>query len=156
MLLTDGANNRGIEPLDAVPYAVERGVRVYTIGFGTDEPGAVRRARASSSAATASTRTASAAVAGSAAAAAGSAAAVPAASGAAPTMPTLQAVAEQTGGTYHGAEDAGQLRRGVRRAPEGRRDAEASATEITWIFAALGALLAGAAIVASIRWSPYP
>src|SRR5207237_10136312 len=35
VLLTDGANNRGISPLDAVPYAVERRVRVYTIGFGT-------------------------------------------------------------------------------------------------------------------------
>ena len=38
VLLTDGANNRGIEPLDAVPYAVERRVRVYTIGFGTTNP----------------------------------------------------------------------------------------------------------------------
>ena len=38
VLLTDGANNRGIEPLDAVPYAVERRVRVFTIGFGTESP----------------------------------------------------------------------------------------------------------------------
>ena len=38
VLLTDGANNRGIEPLDAVPYAVERRVRVYPIGFGTTNP----------------------------------------------------------------------------------------------------------------------
>ena len=38
MLLTDGRNTRGIEPLDAVPYAVERRVRVYTIGFGTENP----------------------------------------------------------------------------------------------------------------------
>ena len=38
VLLTDGANNRGIEPLDAVPYAVERRVRVYPIGFGTANP----------------------------------------------------------------------------------------------------------------------
>ena len=37
VLLTDGANNRGIEPLDAVPYAVARKVRVYTIGFGTTQ-----------------------------------------------------------------------------------------------------------------------
>ena len=29
-------------------------------------------------------------------------------------------------------------------------------TEISAIFAAIGALLAAAAIVASIRWSPYP
>src|SRR5204862_1835411 len=38
VLLTDGANTRGIAPLDAVPYAVERRVRVYTIGFGTTQP----------------------------------------------------------------------------------------------------------------------
>ena len=38
VLLTDGANTRGIKPLDAVPYAIERGVRVYTIGFGTTQP----------------------------------------------------------------------------------------------------------------------
>ena len=37
VLLTDGANNRGIDPLDAVPYAVARKVRVYTIGFGTTQ-----------------------------------------------------------------------------------------------------------------------
>ena len=38
VLLTDGRNTRGIEPLDAVPHAIERRVRVYTIGFGTTEP----------------------------------------------------------------------------------------------------------------------
>jgi len=30
VLLTDGANNRGITPLQAVPYAVARRVRIYT------------------------------------------------------------------------------------------------------------------------------
>ena len=39
VLLTDGANNRGITPLQAVPYAVARRVRIYTIGFGTTHPG---------------------------------------------------------------------------------------------------------------------
>jgi Ca-activated chloride channel family protein len=39
VLLTDGANNRGLTPLQAVPYAVSRRVRVYTIGFGTTHPG---------------------------------------------------------------------------------------------------------------------
>ena len=29
-------------------------------------------------------------------------------------------------------------------------------TEVTWILAALGALLAAAAVAASMRWSPYP
>ena len=39
VLLTDGANTRGSNPIDAAQQAADRGVRVYTIGFGTLEPG---------------------------------------------------------------------------------------------------------------------
>jgi Ca-activated chloride channel homolog len=35
VLLTDGASNAGPDPLDAAKQAATRGVRVYTIGFGT-------------------------------------------------------------------------------------------------------------------------
>jgi Ca-activated chloride channel family protein len=35
VLLTDGASNSGPLPMTATAQAVERGVRVYTIGFGT-------------------------------------------------------------------------------------------------------------------------
>ena len=38
VLLTDGANTRGISPIDAAKQAADRRVRVYTIGFGTDHP----------------------------------------------------------------------------------------------------------------------
>src|SRR4051794_22015799 len=38
VLLTDGANTRGISPVDAAKQAALRRVRVYTIGFGTDHP----------------------------------------------------------------------------------------------------------------------
>ena len=37
VLLTDGASNAGPWPLDAAQQAADRGIRVYTIGFGTDE-----------------------------------------------------------------------------------------------------------------------
>jgi Ca-activated chloride channel family protein len=40
VLLTDGASNAGPEPLDAARQAADRGIRVYTIGFGTENPGA--------------------------------------------------------------------------------------------------------------------
>lgn len=38
VLLTDGANTRGITPEDAAVQAAARGVRVYPIGFGTTNP----------------------------------------------------------------------------------------------------------------------
>ncbi len=36
VVLTDGSNNRGVDPPVAARQAAQRGVRVYTIGYGTD------------------------------------------------------------------------------------------------------------------------
>ncbi|HJS19759.1 MAG TPA: VWA domain-containing protein [Anaerolineales bacterium] len=41
VLLTDGASNAGPFPLTAAQQAVERGIRVYTIGFGTNSNSSV-------------------------------------------------------------------------------------------------------------------
>ena len=41
VLLTDGANTRGVEPVEAARTAADRGVRVYPIGFGTRTPTAM-------------------------------------------------------------------------------------------------------------------
>ena len=41
VLLTDGASNAGPPPLLAAEQAVERGLRVYTIGFGTNRSNSV-------------------------------------------------------------------------------------------------------------------
>ncbi len=38
VLLTDGANTRGITAADAAEVAAQRGIRVYPIGFGTTNP----------------------------------------------------------------------------------------------------------------------
>jgi len=38
VVLTDGANTRGLPPSEAAAMAAARGVRVYTIGFGTSVP----------------------------------------------------------------------------------------------------------------------
>ena len=38
VVLTDGSNNRGVEPATAARQAAARGVRVFTIGYGTDNP----------------------------------------------------------------------------------------------------------------------
>ena len=37
VLLTDGANSQGVDPLVAAQQAFDRQVRVYTIGFGSDQ-----------------------------------------------------------------------------------------------------------------------
>lgn len=37
VLLTDGANSQGVEPLDAAQQAFDRKLRIFTIGFGTPE-----------------------------------------------------------------------------------------------------------------------
>jgi Ca-activated chloride channel family protein len=41
VLLTDGANNAGPEPIDAAQQAADRGLKVFTIGFGTDDGGQI-------------------------------------------------------------------------------------------------------------------
>jgi Ca-activated chloride channel homolog len=38
VLLTDGANTRGITPIEAAKVAAARGVRIFPIGFGTTHP----------------------------------------------------------------------------------------------------------------------
>lgn len=147
VLLTDGASNRGIAPLNAVPYAVERGVRVYTIGFGTQYPtdrscsraqlgGRVFEPRGFGGGGFGGGRWGGSWRLGA-------------------DIPTLQAIAKQTGGTYHGAQDADQLR-DVFSGLSKDVATQKQSVEITWIVAALGALLATAAIAASMRWSPYP
>lgn len=148
VLLTDGASNRGIEPLNAVPYAVERGVRVYTIGFGTRYPAGRSCSRAQLGGRVFEPR-------GFGGGGGGFGGGRWGGGWLGADIPTLQAIAKQTGGTYHGAKDADQLR-DVFSDLTKNVATQRQPTEITWILAAFGALLATAAIAASIRWSPYP
>ena len=41
MLLTDGENTDPPDPLEVAQTAIERGVRVYTVGIGTEEGAAI-------------------------------------------------------------------------------------------------------------------
>ena len=149
VLLPDGASNRGIDPLTAVPYAVERGVRVYTIGFGTQFPADRSCSRKQLGGRVFEGRGFGGGGGGFGFGGGGGGFRLGA------DIPTLRAIAKQTGGTYHGAKDADQLGdvfSGLTKDVATQRQP----TEITWILAALGALLAAAAVAASIRWSPYP
>lgn len=148
VLLSDGRNTRGIEPLDAVPYAVERRVRVYTIGFGTDSPGELvcTREQIGGDAFDPGRFGPGGGFGGGRGGFGGFLVA---------DNETLETVAERTGGTFNTAEDAEQLQRVFAELPKDVAT-QRQPTEITWWLAALGAVLAMGAMAASMRWSPYP
>jgi Ca-activated chloride channel family protein len=144
VLLTDGASNRGPHPLEAAQQAVDRGVRVYTIGYGTAEGGSLdcgqpfwdndpfggggfgggrfggggrfRRGI---------------------------------------DEETLKRVADMSGGTYYSAESAGELQEVFENLPT-YLIARHETTEISVAFAALGALLAVLAMALSLAWNSLP
>jgi len=149
VLLTDGANNRGIEPLDAVPYAVERHVRVYPIGFGTANPSPPSCTREQMGGDVFDAGGFGGGGGGFGGGFGGRRGFLVA------DEPTLKEVAKQTGGTYHGAKDSDQLSKVFADLPK-EVATQKQPTEITWMLAALGALLAAGAVAASMRWSPYP
>ena len=154
VLLTDGANTRGIPPLDAVPYAVDRRVRIYTIGFGTSQ--AASLVCSTQQLGGDSQRFSGGGFGGGGGGFGGGGGGF--GGGGSPLradLPTLQKVAEQTGGTAYTAQDASQLHKVFANLPKDVT-VQKRRHEVTASFVAVGALLATLAIGASIRWSPYP
>ena len=153
VLLTDGANNAGPPPVVAAQQAAARGVRVYTIGFGTANPGGesppcglqfVGREPAGS----------------------------PDAGGfgfgfgggggggqggfrRAIDEETLKAVADATGGTYYPAESANELQTVFQNLPTDLITKH-EVMEISVAFAAVGVLLVALAILLGQAWRPLP
>jgi len=143
VVLTDGANSAGVDPVTAAAQAAERRVRVYTIGFGTTQPaqmvctaeqigsdsrfgggrgfGGGRRGRIQQI-----------------------------------DEPTLTAVADLTGGEYYRAQDAGQLNDVLLDLPKTIVTQEED-VELTVWFALAGVVLVGSAVGLSLWWSrPRP
>ena len=142
VLLTDGANNQGPSPLDAAQQAVDRGVRVYTIGFGTAEGGVLEcgdglMGRGGF----------------------GNPGFGGAQSGGGFRRGiddvVLKQIADLTGGAYYSAESAGELQEVFRSLPT-HLITKHEVTEISVGFAAIGALLTALAIVLGWRWHPLP
>ena len=138
VLLTDGDSNAGPDPLSAARQAADRGVRIYTIGFGT-----VNGPNASQS---------------------------PFGNGGFPgggggffggggrmglNEPMLKQIASMTGGTYHLASSASELESVFASLPT-YLIVKHDILEISVIFTALGALLAGIAFLLSLIWRPLP
>jgi Ca-activated chloride channel homolog len=144
VLLTDGSNTEGISPLSAVPYAVARRIRIFTIGLGTSQPAPLLCSAGQRG--------------GNTGPGFGGGGGGGLSAGRLPLvadLPTLQEVAQRTGGASYTARDESELNKVFATLP---RDivVQKERSELTVIFAAIGALLALAAFGASIRWSPYP
>jgi len=142
VLLTDGANTRGIPPVEAAAQAADRRIRVYTIGFGTEEPTAL---------------VCSAAQLGAGSFDDGSGSPGFGDRGSRRNFlirdeVTLKAVAAATGGTYYAAEDADQLREVFAKLPSDIQN-QHEEHEISAWFVLAGALLAVGAFGLSLRWN---
>jgi Ca-activated chloride channel family protein len=147
VLLTDGANTTGVEPLDAAKSAAERGVRVYPIGFGTRNPATmVCTAAQLGGRGFESYGGANPPVAG------GGYGGSSARSYLVADEGTLRQVANVTGGEYFAAGDAGRLQDVLRDLPRTvatqQRDVEVSVVPV-----ALAAALMLGALWAAGRWS---
>jgi len=149
VLLTDGASNAGPEPLEAAQQAVERGVRVYTIGFGTAQGGRMNCGQQ---------------FLGGSQMGSGPFGGGQFGGGGDPQNggfrrgideETLKAVSAMTGGEYYSAESAEELHAVFDSLPTSLIT-RPEITEISFIFAALGALLAALAVGLSLRWNPLP
>jgi Ca-activated chloride channel homolog len=145
VLLTDGANTRGITPVDAAKVAAARGVRVYPIGFGTTEPAAmVCTADQLGGSSFENFGPGGGGFGG-------------------PTrgsflsadVPTLQQVATITGGTYFSASNAGQLQNVLGDLPQ-HIQVQQRNVEISVALAGLAAVLVLLGAAAAVRWTAFP
>ena len=148
VLLTDGASNRGVRPLSAAEAARDRGVRVYTIGFGTTEPATFRCTQEQLGGEQ-----------------------LPLFSGGGGGFAggitgrmmnflrldeeTLRTIAEITGAEYYLAGSADELFEVFSEIPV-QLERTKVRMEVSAIFTAVSGLLALAALVLGLRWSPLP
>jgi Ca-activated chloride channel family protein len=139
VLLTDGVSNIGPLPLDAAQQAVDRGVRVYTIGFGTTNGSEF--ASCQSSDPSEFGRFANEGSGGG--------------FGREIDELTLKRISDMTGGTYYPASSANELE-SVFKHLSTYLIAKHETAEVSVVFAAGGALLSAMAIALSVAWHPLP
>jgi Ca-activated chloride channel family protein len=149
VLLTDGASNAGPPPVEAAQQAVDRGIRVYTIGFGTAQGGAFGGVCAQQFLGREPFFFPGGGGGG---------------GGAPPTgggfrrgidEDTLKKVADVTGGQYYTAESAGELQQVFNKLPT-YLILKHEVTELSAIFMGLGALLVAVSVVLGRAWRPLP
>jgi Ca-activated chloride channel family protein len=146
VLLTDGASNAGPDPLAAAKQAANRGVRVYTIGFGTlNGPNASQSPFGGFG--------------GGGGGFFGGGGGGGYGGGGGFNLQLnesmLKQIASMTGGTYHLASSASELESVFAGLPT-YLIIKHEVLEISFVFTAVGALLATLAILLSLIWHPLP
>ena len=139
VMLTDGANTQGVEPATAAETAAVRGVRVFTIGFGTTTPSPM-----------ACTGKQAGSWAGG-----GLGGGFGRSGGRSPRIideDNLQAIAEITGGQYYKAESADQLQEALGDLPSQVAVVKKHIDIASW-FAGAGGLLVAVAVGLSLWWN---
>jgi Ca-activated chloride channel family protein len=137
VLLTDGVATTGMPPLEAAQQAADRGLRVYTIGFGTEngspqfaDPGGFGGGRGGGQFGGRGFRRGI-------------------------DEDTLKQIADMTGGRYYAASSASELLKVFKSLPTSLITKH-EVTEISVVFAAGGALLVALALALALRWNPLP
>ncbi len=153
VLLTDGANNAGPEPVDAAQQAAARGVRVYTIGFGTADPGLAGQGCGQQFIGREPAESPD--LGGGFGGLGGPGLGGGGGFRRAIDEVTLKAVADATGGTYYPAESASELQTVFENLPT-NLIMKHEVMEISVVFAAIGALLIALAILLGQAWRPLP
>jgi Ca-activated chloride channel family protein len=126
VVLTDGVSTTGPPPLETAQQAVDRGVRIYTIGFGTENGGGFG---------------------GQSFGGGGFRRGI--------DEETLKEIADMTGGAYYTAESASELESVFANLPT-YLITKHETMELSVVFTAIGALLAAIAIGLSLKWHPLP
>jgi Ca-activated chloride channel family protein len=149
VLLTDGANNAGPEPVDAARQAADRGLRVYTIGFGSAAGGDLEpRCRQQFIGNEPGGGFGGGGLGGGGGFGGG-------AFRRGIDEATLRQVADQTGGTYYPAESADELERVFAGLPT-TLITKHEVVEVSAGFVGLGGILAALALLLGRAWRPLP
>lgn len=151
VILTDGASSQGKDPLVAADEAAARGIRIFTIGFGTDQPTEMVCSVGQTGVTLFADPRFDPSGGG------GFVDPVAGLSGGNVRQllvidePTLKTVANITGGEYFRAQDAAQLQQVFASLPA-QLEQEAERSEITVAFVIAGALAAIAAFGFAVLW----
>ncbi|WP_029136363.1 VWA domain-containing protein [Nakamurella lactea] len=149
VVLTDGANTQGVDPAQAAQQAAARGLRVYTIGFGTTTP-----TRMACTGAQVEGWASGGSYGGGGGGFGGPGGGFGGGRGNPLVIdePALQQIAETTGGQYYRAENADQLQTALADLPNHVTLITEKADLAAW-FAAAGGLLIALAVGLSLWWN---